>query len=299
MNQELSNYNNDNSNYNNSNNSNNNSNYNNSNYNNSNYNNSNNSNNSNSSNNSNYNYNDYKMTMPERIIAAAAAMLAVCAAAYVFYRDAAICAAVAPLGLLYLPYRRKRMIAKRRDALKMQFRDMLYSLSSSLMAGKAMEPALWEVRADLDILYPDPETAINREVELMIRRIMLNETFDAALRDLAERSGVEDIDSFCSVLATCRKMGGNLVEIVKNATNILGDKMEIKNEIDVLLAQRRFEKNVLNVMPVAMVLVLSMTAGDYISPVFSTVAGRLVMSAAIALIALSWLISERIMDIDI
>ena len=245
------------------------------------------------------NYNEYRMTALEKAASAAVAMLAVGAAAYVFYRSAPLSAALSPLGLLYLPHRRKRQAAKRRDELKQQFRDMLYSLSSSLMAGKAMETALWEVRGDLEILYPDPETAIIREVELMIRRIMLNETIDSAFMDLAARSGVEDIDSFCGVLATCRRYGGNLVEIVKNTTNILGDKMEIKNEIDVLLAQRRFEKKVLNVMPIALVIVLSLTAGDYIEPVFTSAVGRLVMSAAIALIALSWLLSEKIMKIDV
>ena len=263
----------------------------------SNINNSNNSNNN--SNNYNYNYNDYRMAKIEIFFAASAAMLAVFATAYVFYRSMLLCIALSPLGLLYLPYRRKQQIIKRRDALKQQFRDMLYSLSSSLMAGKTMESALREVRGDLEILYPDTETAILREVDIILRRMLLNETIDVALNDLAVRSGIDDIDSFCNVLATCRKMGGNLVEIVKNTTNILGDKMEIKNEIDVLLAQRKFEKKVLNIMPVALVFILSMTAKDYIEPVFTTMMGRLVMSAAIALIAISWFISEKIMNIDV
>ncbi|MCL2060646.1 MAG: pilus assembly protein TadB [Oscillospiraceae bacterium] len=245
------------------------------------------------------NYNEYRMSRAELLLSAAAAMLAVFFATYVFYRSIALCAVISPLGLFYLPYRRKRQIAKRREALKQQFRDMLYSLSSSLMAGKTMESALREVRGDLEVIYPDPETAIIREVDIILRRTLLNETVDAALYDLAERSGIEDIESFCDVLSTCRKMGGNLVEIVKNTTNILGDKMEIKNEIDVLLAQRRFEKKVLNIMPVALILVLSLTAKDYIEPVFSTLVGKLVMSVSIALIALSWLISEKIMNIDV
>jgi len=245
------------------------------------------------------NYNEYKMTRFEKITTAAVAIAAVFAVAYIFFRNVPICVALSPFGLFYVPYRRKQQIVRRRDALKQQFRDMLYSLSSSLMAGKTMESALREARVDLDIIYPDPETAINREVDIMLRRIMLNETIDVALNDLAERSGVEDIESFCNVLATCRKLGGNLVEIVKNTTNILGDKMEIKNEIDVLLAQRKFEKKVLNVMPIALVLVLSMTARDYIEPVFTTLLGKLVMCAALGLIALSWFVSGRIMKIDV
>ena len=246
-----------------------------------------------------YNYNEYRMSGAEKFLSAVVAMGAVCAVAYIFYRSIPLCIICSPAGLFYLPYRRKRLIVKRRDALKQQFRDMLYSLSSSLMAGKAMESALREVRGDLEILYPDPETAIIREVDIILRKLLLNETIDVALNDLAERSGIEDIESFCDVLAICRKMGGNLVEIVKNTTNILGDKMEIKNEIDVLLAQRKFEKKVLNVMPIALILVLSMTAKEYIEPVFTTLTGKLVMSAAIGLIALAWLISEKIMNIDV
>ena len=245
------------------------------------------------------NYNVYRMSAAEKFLSAAAAMIAVFGVAYIFYRNIPLCAAVSPIGLFYIPYRRKQRIIKRRDELKQQFRDMLYSLSSSLMAGKTMESAMREVRSDLEILYPDPETAIIREVDIILRKILLNETIDSALNDLAERSGLEDIDSFCDVLATCRKMGGNLVEIVKNTTNILGDKMEIKNEIDVLLAQRKFEKKVLNVMPIALILVLSMAAKDYIEPVFTTLTGKLVMSAAILLLAVSWLVSEKIMNIDV
>ena len=246
-----------------------------------------------------YNYNEYRMSAAEIIFFSAAAISAVFAVSYIFFRSVLICALVSPAGLLYLPYRRRLQIIKIRDALKQQFRDMLYSLSSSLMAGRTMESALRDVRNDLEILYPDPETAINKEVDIMLRRIMLNETIDTALNDLAERSGIEDIESFCNVLATCLKLGGNLVEIVRNTTNILGDKMEIKNEIDVLLAQRRFEKKILNVMPIALVLVLSLTAGDYIEPVFTTVLGRIVMCAALGLIALSWFISGKIMKIDV
>ena len=245
------------------------------------------------------NYSEYAMTPVELAVSAAAAMIAVAAAAYIFYRSAALSAALSPLGLIYLPYRKRLQITRRKDALKNQFKDLLYSLSSGMMAGKSIETALREARADLEIIYPDQETLIIREVDVMLRRIRLNETIDEAFGDLAARSGIDDIESFCGVLSTCRRMGGNLVEIVKNTTNILGDKMEIRNEIDVLLAQRRFEKKILNAMPLVLITALSATSKDYMAPVFGTLTGRLIMTAAIALIALSWLISEKITRINV
>jgi tight adherence protein B len=245
------------------------------------------------------NYAAYRLTAAEAAFTAAVAMALTFGATYVFYRSVAASALLSPLGLLYLPQRRRQQIGRRREQLKQQFRDMLYSLSSSLMAGKAMEYALMEARGDLEILYPDPDTLMIREIDVILRKASMNESVESALMDLAERSGIEDIESFCNVVSICRRTGGNLVDIVKNTTNILGDKLEIKNEIDVLLAQRRFEGKVLNVMPIFLILILSAAAGEYIEPVFTTAVGRIVMSAAVALILLSWLVSAKIMDIDV
>ena len=244
-------------------------------------------------------YTVYRMSKSEYIFSVVIAMALIFAGSYIFYRNVFISAVLAPLGFLYPKRRCKSKAEKSRQELKTQFRDMLYALSSSLMAGKPMETAFRDVRADLEVLYPDPDTDILKELDVLLRKIALNETVESALEDLAERSKIEDIESFCNVISTCRKTGGNLVEIIKNTTNILGDKLEIKSEIDILLAQRKFEKNVLNVMPVVLILVLSMAAKDYIEPVFTTMLGKMVMSVAIALIGLSWFISEKIMNIQV
>ncbi|MGI6668128.1 MAG: hypothetical protein ACOX4M_01360 [Acetivibrionales bacterium] len=60
------------------------------------------------------------------------------------------------------------------------------------------------------------------------------------------------------------------------------------------MPRRKFERKVLNVMPVLMLLLLSISAPDYISPVFTTVAGRLTMSASIVLLAVAWFISAKV-----
>jgi tight adherence protein B len=48
-----------------------------------------------------------------------------------------------------------------------------------------------------------------------------------------------------------------------------------------------------------MIVLLSVSAADYIEPVFTTAAGRLVMSGAILLLAAAWFISKKIADIRI
>ena len=244
-------------------------------------------------------YTRYTLTKQEYVITVVASMFAIYCFAYIFYHSHFISMALAPLGFLYPRIRSRNIAEKRRAELKQQFRDMLYSMSSSLMAGRPLEAAFTDVKDDLEILYPDEETPIRKEVGIILRKIAINDSVEDALNDLARRSKIDDIESFCSVITTCRRTGGNLVEIVKNTSNIIGDKLEIKQEIDIMLASRKFEKRILNIMPVALILLLTFVAGDYIEPVFTTLTGRVVITGSVFLMLVSWYIAGRIADIRI
>jgi len=80
--------------------------------------------------------------------------------------------------------------------------------------------------------------------------------------------------NFTDVFKTCKRTGGNLVNVIRNSTNIINDKIEIKEEINTLLAAKKFEQKVLSVMPFIMILILSLTTEDYMAPVFDTIVGR-------------------------
>lgn len=244
-------------------------------------------------------YNIYILSLKERLLYTVAAAAAVYLIAYIFYRSSMLSLILCPLALLYPRIKTKELIKRRKTELNIQFKDMLYSLSSSMSAGKPIERAFKDVLKDLEILYPDPNTLIIKEVENIVKKIELNETVESALSDFAQRAHVNDIENFVDVLRTCKRSGGNIVEIIKNTSNIISDKIEIKHDIDSLLAERRLERKVLNIMPLAMVIFLSAVAGDYIEPVFTTVAGRIVMTISVGLIAAAYVISKKIMDINL
>ena len=244
-------------------------------------------------------YTSYRLTTMEYITTILLSMAVIYCFVFTFYHNHIVSLILTPFGFLYPKIRSRNIAEKKRSELKQQFRDMLYSMSSSLMAGKPLELAFHDVRDDLEILYPDEETPIRKEVGIILRKIALNESVEDALGDLSDRSRIDDIESFCNVIITCRRTGGNLIEIVKNTSNIIGDKLEIKQEIDIMLAARKFEKNIMNAMPVVLILVLTFVAGDYIEPVFTTFMGRIVMTAAIALMLISWFITGKIMDIQV
>jgi tight adherence protein B len=90
-----------------------------------------------------------------------------------------------------------------------------------------------------------------------------------------------------------------MIEIIKNTSNIINDKIEIKEEINTLLASKKFEQKVLTAMPILMIVLLSVSAEDYMAPVFDKIVGRIVMTIAIAIIVLGYFLSKKIMNIKV
>lgn len=244
-------------------------------------------------------YNIYIMSRKEKILYTLMAAIVLYFVGFIFYRSHILAVMVGVLGIFYPNMKTKEIIENRKHNLNLQFSDMIYSLSSSLSAGKSVELAFKDVLKDLSIIYPNPNTDIIVETEYIIRKIEMNETVESALLDFAERSHLEDIQNFADVFQICKRTGGNLNDIIRNTSIIINDKMEIKMEIDTILASKKFEQKVLNIIPIFLMLMLSVSSKDYMEPVFNTVFGKVATTFAIVLLAISYFISKKIMDIEI
>lgn len=244
-------------------------------------------------------YDIYTMAKKEVIIYILIATIFVFTVTFIFYRSYIISVVFVPLSLLYPGIKTKEIIKKRKNNLNLQFKEALYALSSSLSSGKSIEMAFKDSLNDLFILYPDPNTYIIREFQYIIRRIDMNETIEKVLSDFADRAHLEDISNFVDVLITSKRMGGNIVEILKNTSNVIADKIHIKNDIDIMLSEKKLEQRLLNIIPIGLVLLLSLNAKDYMELVFETILGRVMMTISIILLGIAYFISRKIMDIEV
>lgn len=242
-------------------------------------------------------YNIYEMSIKMKIIYLLIAVIFIFAISYLFYRSFLVSAMLCPLGLIYLKIKRNQLIAKRQKELNLQFKDLLLSLASSLSSGRALENAFQNALEDLFVLYPNNEAYIIKETKIIIHKLSYNITIEEAICDLAKRSDIDDIMNFADVISICKRTGGNLIDAIKNSAAIISDKIEMKQEIDTLLSSRKFEQKVLNIMPIAMVFLLSMTASEYMEPVFITPQGKVAMTVCLILLLVAFYISNKIMCI--
>ncbi len=244
-------------------------------------------------------YSEYRMGYWGKVCYFLLAALFLFALAYVFYHSVFLSLLVTPLGLFYPRFREKQLAEKRRNELNLQFKEALGSLASSLSVGRSVESAFKEALKDLMLLYQGNDVPMVNELKLIVTKLEMNETVEEVLQDFAVRSRLEDVQSFVDVFVIGKRSGGNMIEIIKNTSAIISDKAQIKEEIKTLLAQRKFEQRVLNIMPVMLIIMLSWSTGDYMRPIFETGSGRIVMTVSVVLLAIAYFLSKKITDIEV
>jgi len=243
-------------------------------------------------------YDIYVLSRKECLIVVLCAGGAVAFLGYVFYKSALVSLALGLLGLLFPRVWRGMMIRRRKATLLLQFRQGLYCLSSSLTAGKSIENAFRDALHDLRLLYLDPESLIVREFGHIVQRLDNGEAVEHAVGDFARRASKEDIAQFADVLQTCKRTGGNLVEVMRRTSAILSEKLEIQSDIAVMVAQKKFESRVLTVAPVFIVAVLGLTSAEYMAPMYEGV-GRILMTVSLAALGLCFWFTQKLMRIAV
>ncbi len=191
------------------------------------------------------------------------------------------------------------MIKKRKDKLRLEFKDLLYSIASSVSVGRSMTQAMKESLEFWKGTYSDTDY-IMIELSHMIQVIESgNERDVVVLKDFAGRSGAPDICDFVAVYENCRQSGADLVKAIDKASEMIGEKIRLERELVTLLSQKKFEGKVITMAPFGLMLCLRMIAPDYLAPLTTSPTGYFISMLALALIAAAYILMERINCIEI
>ncbi|MDO4324697.1 MAG: type II secretion system F family protein [bacterium] len=245
------------------------------------------------------NYNVYVMSVGEKVFYILLAAAGLWVLGYIFYRSLPLSCVLALLSLKFPKYQTQVLMKKRKQKLNQQFKDMLYSLSSAVSAGNSVERGFALALDDMMNQYADPNAYIVKELELIVSKLSLGQNIEEILLDFGQRSGLEDIVTFANIFEISKRTGGNLVRIIRQTTDTIADKIEIESEIDTMLSGKKMEQKVLVAMPIFLVFVLTQTTEGFMTPIFTTLGGRMIATFSLLLIAISYFWSKKITDIQV
>ena len=243
-------------------------------------------------------YERYTLSLREYLRLLFRALLITGLFTFVFYRNLLFFLFLLPLAFLFPFTQRKALAAARRRQLLLAFREALSLLASSLSAGYSLENALRESLGELSVLYGNTSLIV-REFSYLLRQIGMNIPPEQAVDDFAKRSGLDDIKTFARVLRIARKSGGDLAGILRRTSEVIGDRIQIKEEILTLTAARRFEQRVMNLVPLFMILYVDFSSPGFFRVMYETLLGHLVMTLCLATYLFALYLSQRISSISL
>lgn len=243
-------------------------------------------------------YKQYSLSARERMRCMLIALALGGTLAYLFYNS---WFALALIPVLYVILRKRAVdsgIKRRQEELAKEFLDTLRTISASLLAGMSMENAWKEAEKEIGMLYGD-DSCMYLELEAMNHSVALNIPLEQLLEDFAMRTGNADISSFSEVFAFAKRSGGNFVTIIEGTTEHMRAQYDTEREIQVLVASRKMEQRVMNVVPIFILAYLKVTSAGFLDVLYGNIAGVLFMTVCLAAYGGIFILAEKILDIRV
>lgn len=163
--------------------------------------------------------------------------------------------ALIPLVVLTL---RKR---SRQRTLSRQLPYAFAMISRAVKAGQT-------VPAALQIIASDMEAPISTEFARCYEQQNLGISRESALRQLAQRTGIMELQIFVVALLVQARSGGDLVELLDNLSVMIRKRLSLKDRVRALTGEGRMQALVLIVLPIAALVGIVVTAPEYARSLF-------------------------------
>lgn len=217
---------------------------------------------------------------------------------FFFYRSLVAFPFLVPIGIFYLYIKQKQDHQKKQQRLRRQFKDMITILVTNIRAGYAIENAIKESYKELLLLY-DKKADICLRINSIIRGLQNNFSTEELLQQFAVTSKLEEIQEFADVFCIAMRSGGKLTDIMNSTLSVISKKIDVEEEIQVMIAAKEFELKIMNLVPFGIVFYINFVSPHFFDILYHSFKGIAVMSVCMAMYLMSYLIGKKLIQIKI
>ncbi len=216
---------------------------------------------------------------------------------YIFYRSlimAGLCGCIAIFVSLIKHYKGKGI--KREDEL-LSFKELLNGIYSALLSGKSLRNSLEQGISEIENLNPEDEMI--PLLERLLFNIQTGESEVMAWRSFSQAIDLDACYEFVEVLEQAYKSSGQITKVINRSCQILSDKIDLQLEIEVLISEKKLEFRIMMIAPLVLLALLSSSSQAYMTVLYTTMMGRIVMSFVLLSLLLAYGLGRKIIDIEL
>lgn len=88
-------------------------------------------------------------------------------------------------------------------------------------------------------------------------------------------------------------------KIIQTSARMLGDKIDVRKEIETTLSAKKAEQTIMSLMPAGIILYLQLTSPGFLEVLYGNLFGVCAMTICLGIYALSYWLGKRIVDIEV
>lgn len=213
-----------------------------------------------------------------------------------FYDSFAAILAGSPLLFFYCKSELTKLKLKKSEKLAEHFKEALAAVVAALKAGYSVENAFVEAYRDLLYRFGEKDVMVS-ELLFINRQVKNNTPMEQLLEQFAQNTGSSDIRDFAEIFSIAKRSGGDMGEIMEHTISIITRRMEIKEEIRMLTAAKKYEQKIMNLVPVGIIFYIRITNPGYFDSLYHNGAGIVIMTGALCVYMAAYYMSEKILAI--
>jgi tight adherence protein B len=191
-----------------------------------------------------------------------------------------------------------RRKSKRLNAFNEHLADTITLVANALRAGASFLQAI-------ELVVRETQPPVSTEFNRVIREVNLGLPFEQALSNMVRRVRSDDLELMTTAITIQHQVGGNLAEILDSIAYTIRERIRIIGEIRTLTAQQKMSGYVVAGLPIFLMLIISVIAPDFMSPMFGPPyvigipMGVIILAVGAIMMVIGFLAIRKIVDIEV
>ena len=146
------------------------------------------------------------------------------------------------------------------------------------------------------IIAADSDEPLRGEFRKMVDGLQLGLSLPEVCERLYGNIAVPEVNFFAIVISIQSAAGGNLSEALSNLANVLRDRRRVGDKIKALSTEAKASAYVIGSLPFVISIMLSVISPGYMTPLFTTSSGNIVLYVCGSLMAVGILVMKKMIN---
>jgi tight adherence protein B len=150
----------------------------------------------------------------------------------------------------------------------------------------------------LRIIATEAQEPVRGEFKAIVEDQTLGVPLEEAVQRLPDRLPLPEANFFAIVITIQSRTGGSLSEALGNLSKVLRERVKMRAKIKAMSSEAKASGGIIGALPIVVGFLVYLTSPDYISLLFTTLTGKMVLAACAVWMGTGVLVMRKMINFD-